>query len=113
VHIWGGETTVALPESPGQGGRNQQFALAAARVISGREDILLLAVGTDGADGVTDDAGALVDGGSLSRGEDGGYDAEDCLKRAAAADFLGASGDLIHTGPTGSNVMDLIIGYKT
>ena len=112
VHVWGGETTVTLPENPGQGGRSQQLALAAARVIAGREDILLLAAGTDGADGVTDDAGALVDGGSLSRGEDGGYDAEDCLRRADAAEFLEASGDLVHTGPTGSNVMDLVIGYK-
>lgn len=112
VHIWGGETTVTLPENPGQGGRNQQLALSAARVLAGRDDILLLAAGTDGSDGVTDDTGALVDGGSVARGEDGGYDAEDCLKRADAGDFLEASGDLIHTGPTGTNVMDLIIGYK-
>lgn len=112
VHIWGGETTVHLPDNPGQGGRNQQLALAAARALAGREGILLLAAGTDGADGVTDDAGALVDGGSVARGEDGGYDAEDCLKRADAGDFLEAAGDLVHTGPTGSNVMDLMIGYK-
>ena len=53
-----------------------------------------------------------MDGGSVARGEDGGYDAEDCLKRADAGDFLEAAGDLVHTGPTGSNVMDLMIGYK-
>jgi glycerate 2-kinase len=112
VHIWGGETTVTLPENPGQGGRCQQLALAAARGIAGHVDILLLAAGTDGADGVTDDAGALVDGDSVARGEEGGYDAEDCLARADAGAFLEASGDLIHTGPTGSNVTDIIIAYK-
>ena len=113
VHIWGGETTVKLPAHPGQGGRNQQLVLAAARRLAGSQDMLLLAGGSDGSDGVTDDAGALVDGGTLSRGEDGGYDAVDCLRRADAAAFLEASGDLIHTGPTGTNVMDLIIGYKS
>lgn len=112
VHVWGGETTVHLPDNPGQGGRNQHLALAAARALSGREGVLLLAVGSDGSDGVTDDAGALVDGGSLMRGEEAGYDAADCLQRAAAGEFLEGSGDLIYTGPTGTNVMDLIIGYK-
>ncbi len=113
VHIWGGETTVILPENPGQGGRNQQLALSAAIALAGCSDILFLAAGTDGSDGVTDDAGALVDGNSMARGDDGGYDAEDCLKRADAGDFLEASGDLVHTGPTGTNVMDLMIGFKT
>lgn len=112
VHVWGGETTVKLPENPGQGGRNQHLALAAARVLTGHDGVMLLSAGSDGSDGVTDDAGALVDGGSLARGEDAGYDAADCLARAAAGDFLEGSGDLIYTGPTGTNVMDLIIAYK-
>lgn len=112
VHVWGGETTVKLPENPGRGGRNQHLALAAAEVLSGHEDAWFLAAGTDGNDGVTDDAGALVDGGSLARGEEGGYAASDCLRRADAGAFLEASGDLIYTGPTDTNVMDLIIGYK-
>lgn len=112
IYVWGGETTVKLPENPGQGGRNQHMALAAARILAGRDDIWLLAAGTDGSDGVTDDAGALVDGGSIARGADAGYDAEDCLRRAASGAFLEGSGDLIYTGPTGTNVMDLIIGYK-
>ena len=112
LHVWGGETTVKLPENPGRGGRCQQLALAAAQILSGHEDTWLLAAGTDGNDGVTDDAGALVDGGTLARGEEGGYDAADCLKRADAGMFLEASDDLIHTGPTGTNVMDLMIGYK-
>ncbi len=112
VHIWGGETTVKLPPNPGQGGRNQHLALAALRALAGRRDIALLSAGTDGSDGVSDDAGALVDGASLQRGEDAGYDAADCLKRADSASFLEAAGDLLHTGPTGTNVMDLVIGCK-
>lgn len=112
VHVWGGETTVKLPEHPGRGGRNQQLALAAARTLTGHPGVFLLAAGTDGSDGVTDDAGALVDGGTLERGRDAGYDAAASLVRAAAGDFLEASGDLVYTGPTGTNVMDLVIGYK-
>jgi hydroxypyruvate reductase len=112
VHVWGGETTVKLPEHPGQGGRNQHLALAAARALTGREGIHLLSAGTDGSDGASDDAGALVDGGTLERGGDAGYDAADCLRCAASADFLEGSGDLLHTGPTGCNVMDLVIAWK-
>ncbi|HEX4299571.1 MAG TPA: DUF4147 domain-containing protein [Gammaproteobacteria bacterium] len=111
IHVWGGESTVRLPPDAGAGGRNQHLALAAARVIAGHPDIFLLAAATDGSDG-SDDAGALVDGASLERGGDAGYDADLCLKRAAAADFLEGSGDLLHTGPTGTNVMDLVIGYR-
>jgi hydroxypyruvate reductase len=80
-------------------------------VLAGRQDIYLLAAATDGSDS-GEDAGALVDGQSLERGADAGYDAHDCLKRAAAGEFHEASGDLLHTGPTGTNVMDLVIGYK-
>ena len=112
VHIWGGESTVKLPDNPGQGGRNQHLALAAARLLAGDPRCLLLAAASDGSDGVSDDAGALVDGGSLERGSDAGYDAADCLQRAASADFLEGSGDLVHTGPTGTNVMDIAIAYK-
>ena len=112
VHIWGGETTVELPEHPGLGGRNQHLALSAARVLAGQGHAVLLAAGTDGSDGASDDAGALVDGDSVQRGEDAGYDAADCLKRADSGHFLEASGDLVYTGPTGSNVMDLVIAFK-
>ena len=112
LHVWGGETTVALPDHPGLGGRNQHLALAAARVLAGRQELFLLCAGTDGSDGVSDDAGALVDGGTLTRGEVAGYDADDCLRRADSGAFLEGSGDLIYTGPTGTNVMDLVIGYQ-
>ena len=63
----------------------------------------------DGTDGSTDDAGAIVDGGTLRRGRDGGCDAVQCLAAADSGRFLEASGDLVHTGPTGTNVGDLLI----
>ncbi|HEX5340429.1 MAG TPA: DUF4147 domain-containing protein [Gammaproteobacteria bacterium] len=112
LHIWGGETVVALPETVGRGGRNQALALSAARHLQGRDDCWLLALGTDGADGNSSDAGALVDGGSIARGTEAGLDADECLRCADSGAFLEASGDLIHTGPTGTNVMDLVIAYR-
>lgn len=113
AEIWASETTVVLPESPGRGGRCQSFALAAALEIAGRDDIVLLAAGTDGTDGPGEDAGALVDGDTVRRGQAAGFDPRRCLEGADAGSFLQASGDLVNTGPTGTNVMDLIIGLKT
>jgi hydroxypyruvate reductase len=110
--VWGGESTVALPEHPGRGGRSQHLALAAARLIAGHPQLLLLAAGTDGADGVTDDAGALVDADTCARAALAGLDADACLAAADAARALEASGDLLYTGPTGTNVGDLVIGLK-
>ena len=75
VQVWGGETTVQLPPHPGRGGRNQHLALAAALEIAGRPDCLLLAAGTDGSDGPGEDAGALVDGGTIERAVGDGFDA--------------------------------------
>ncbi len=113
AEIWASETTVVLPESPGRGGRCQSFALAAALEIAGRDDVVLLAAGTDGTDGPGEDAGALVDGDTIQRGRSAGLDPRRCLEGADAGSFLDASGDLLNTGPTGTNVMDLIIGLKT
>lgn len=113
LHIWGGETVVELPEKTGRGGRNQHLALAAAINLQGHSDCLLLAAGTDGSDGPTSDAGALVDGESLSRAELDGLNATDYLQAFDAGTFLEASGDLISTGPTGTNVMDIVLGLKT
>jgi glycerate 2-kinase len=110
--VWGGESTIVLPEYPGRGGRNQHLALAAARLIAGHAELMLLAVGTDGSDGVTDDAGALVDAETCSRITLAQLDADACLRRADSAVALAASGDLVHTGPTGTNVGDLAIGLK-
>ncbi len=112
VCVWGGESTVALPPHPGCGGRNQHLALAAARLIAGHPELLLLAVGTDGSDGVSGDAGALVDADTCARVALAELDADECLQRADAGRALAASGDLIHTGPTGTNVGDLVIGLK-
>ena len=113
VHVWGGETVVDLPPMPGRGGRNQHLALAAAQRLAGCDRCWLLSVGTDGTDGVTEDAGALVDGRTLRRAEEEGLDAADALRKADSGTILAATGDLIHTGPTGTNVMDLMIGMKT
>ncbi len=113
LHVWGGETTVTLPGKPGRGGRNQHLALAAAKELAGRKDICLLAAGTDGSDGMSDDCGALVDGQTLARGEREGLSVEDCLRRADAGSFLHATGDLLTTGPTGTNVMDLLLVCKS
>jgi len=112
LRVWGGESTVELPPHPGRGGRNQHLALAAARLIAGRGELLLLAAGTDGSDGVTDDAGALVDADSCARMTLAQLDPDDCLAQADSAAALAASGDLVHTGPTGTNVGDLVIGLK-
>lgn len=109
LHVFGGETTVVLPSHPGRGGRCQQLALAAAVAMQGREGMVVLAAGTDGSDGPTDDAGALVDAETVARGRDEGLDAGTALAQCDAGRFLAASGDLISTGPTGSNVMDVVL----
>ena len=110
--IWGGETWVELPSNPARGGRNQHLALVAAMELEGRRQQVLLSAGTDGTDGTTDDAGAIVDGETVQRGTALGLDAGDFLRRADAGSFLAATGDLITTGPTGTNVMDLAIGVN-
>lgn len=110
--VWGGESNVRLPANPGSGGRNQHLALAAAIAMAGRSETTLLAAGTDGVDGGTDDAGGLVDGGTCARGLDAGLDARSYLARADSGTFLEAAGDLVHTGPTLTNVGDLVLGLK-
>lgn len=112
IAIWGGETTVNLPSEPGQGGRNQHLALAAARELAGSSNCYLLAAGTDGSDGPTEDAGALVDGGTVSRAALHGMEVDRSLANADSGSLLEVSGDLISTGPTGTNVMDLVIGLR-
>lgn len=112
IHLWGGEPTVVLPPRPGRGGRMQALALAAAIELAGRDDAWLLAAGTDGADGPGGDAGALVDGGTLARGGAVYPDAEAALAAADAGSFLAASEDLLRTGATGTNVMDVVIGLR-
>jgi glycerate 2-kinase len=104
--ISGGETTVTL-RGEGMGGRNQEFALAGAIDLAGRENVVLLSGGTDGTDGPTDAAGAIVDGATSRRGVELGLDAKDYLARNDSYRFFDALGDLIKTGPTNTNVMDV------
>jgi hydroxypyruvate reductase len=112
VLVWGGESTVCLPERPGRGGRNQHLALSAALALERAGDGWLLAAGTDGVDGVSDDAGALVDARTCERGRDAGFDPHVSLAAADSGSFLEASGDLLHTGPTLTNVGDLVLAVR-
>ena len=105
--ISGGETTVTLGREPGQGGRNQEFALAAALDIQGLKGALVLSAGTDGTDGPTDAAGAQADGTSVARARALGLEARDHLRRHDAYPFFQGLQDLVMTGPTLTNVMDL------
>lgn len=111
IHIWGGETTITLPEETGRGGRNQSLALALACYLENTKGITILVGATDGSDGATDDAGAIIDGLTLQRAKHIGS-AKDYLMAADAGTFLAEAGDLISTGPTGTNVMDIVIALK-
>lgn len=104
-----GECVVRLPSEPGRGGRCQQLALSAAQRMAGDEGVLL-AAGSDGTDGPDGPAGALVDGGTWQRIADHGIDAASAMTGADSGTALEASGDLIDTGPTGTNVGDLFVG---
>ncbi|RMF56973.1 MAG: glycerate kinase [Calditrichaeota bacterium] len=104
----GGETTVTLKEA-GKGGRNQEFVLAAALEIAGLEHVVVLSGGTDGTDGPTDAAGAICDGRTVTRAEEAGLDARRHLREHNAYPFFEKLGDLLITGPTKTNVMDLRI----
>ena len=105
VYIFGGEPTVKLPENPGNGGRNQALALGIAENIVGRDNIIVLVAGTDGSDGPTDAAGGIVDG---STAKDM-HAVRDALKRADAGTYLREQEAIFITGPTNTNVMDVII----
>jgi hydroxypyruvate reductase len=110
--IHGGETVVRLPGRPGRGGRCQHLAVAAARAIAGHPEYLLLAAGTDGRDGASEDAGAIVDGETAQRARDAGIDLAAALAAAESGALLEATGDLVHTGPTGTNVGDIVLGLR-
>ncbi|MGC9529750.1 MAG: glycerate kinase type-2 family protein [Candidatus Bipolaricaulaceae bacterium] len=103
-----GETTVTV-RGPGKGGRNQELALAAAAGIAGQPGVVIAAVGTDGRDGPTDAAGGVVDGGTAARIRGAGLEPWDCLAQNDAYTALSTAGDLLITGPTGTNVADLCI----
>ncbi|MDQ2692662.1 MAG: DUF4147 domain-containing protein, partial [Chloroflexota bacterium] len=110
--IVGGETTVTI-QGNGKGGRNQELALAAVDELAGAEDVMLITLATDGDDGPTDAAGAVVTGESARRAKLLSLDAADHLSRNDAYSFFEALGDLLKTGPTGTNVNDLIFLFAT
>ncbi|MGE3540568.1 MAG: glycerate kinase [Candidatus Tectimicrobiota bacterium] len=107
--IAGGETTVTLQQDGGLGGRNQEGALAAALAIAGLPRVVLLNAGTDGTDGPTPAAGALVDGETVQRARACGLVPDMFLQRHDSYHFFQALDELLITGPTGTNVMDMHI----
>lgn len=107
VLIAGGETVVTIHDPCGQGGPNQEFALCVALQIDGQDRAVAASVDTDGTDGPTAVAGGLVDGETVARATAAGLDAEEHRRMHSALDLLDITGDLIETGPTGTNVNDL------
>ncbi|HEV2470941.1 MAG TPA: DUF4147 domain-containing protein [Candidatus Sulfotelmatobacter sp.] len=105
--ISGGEVTVKVTNG-GAGGRNQQFTLACAQKISG-ENITVLSAGTDGVDGNSPAAGAVIDGSTIERAQKLGLDVRRSLEKFDAYPLLQRLGDAIETGPTGNNLRDLRI----
>jgi len=109
--IAGGETTVTL-RGQGRGGRNQELALAAAGELAGMEDVLLISLATDGEDGPTDAAGAVVSGDTWLRGMALGLSAEEYLRDNDSYTYFDHLGDLLKPGPSGTNVNDLIFLFR-
>lgn len=116
VLVWGGETTVTLTPDAGLGGRSQELALAAGEILAApggpAGSITMLAAGTDGRDGPTDAAGGWADAGSWARIRAAGRDPAADLRAHASHAALAAGGDLFVVGMTGTNVMDLVLGYR-
>jgi glycerate 2-kinase len=110
--VWGGESVVTLPANHGRGGRNTHLALAFARQLRANEPWVLLSAGTDGTDGPTSDAGAIVDAGTVERATLAGCDVERAWREFDSGAALEAAEDLLHTGPTGTNVGDILIAIK-
>jgi hydroxypyruvate reductase len=106
--ISGGETTVTV-RGTGLGGRNQEFVLTAAMEMQGVEGVAILSAGTDGTDGPTDAAGAIADGATVARARALGLDAARYLENNDSYHFFEPLGDLLKTGPTNTNVMDIRI----
>lgn len=102
----GGETIVTI-QGKGKGGRNQEFALAAAFEIDGFPNLVVLSAGTDGTDGPTDAAGAIATGDTIRRARRRGLDPQKHLAENNSYPFFDALGSLLKTGPTGTNVMDI------
>jgi glycerate 2-kinase len=106
--VWGGETTVTV-RGAGMGGRNQEQALAAALALEGTEELTLMTLATDGSDGPTDAAGGIVDGSTAAAIRAGGVDPVQALGENDSYHALDAGRALLRTGPTGTNVNDLLV----
>jgi glycerate 2-kinase len=115
LHAWSGETTMTLPAAPGAGGRNSHLALAlsvALANVPSLEGTVVLCAATDGSDGSGGAAGGWADAAVIARGARLGLDARDALRRADSGTFLAATGDALVTGPTGTNVMDVVLAWR-
>lgn len=117
VALWGGETTVTMGDARGAGGRCQELALSAAIALNeaagAASGVTILAAGTDGRDGPTDAAGAIIDTGTVARMTEAGVDARDALRRHDAYEALHLAGALLKTGLTGTNVGDVVIAVRS
>ncbi len=110
--VAGGETTVTLGESPGRGGRNLELALSAVEELAGLDNVLLISLATDGGDGPTDAAGAVVSGQTMARAQQQGLLPADYLNRHDSYAYFDRLGDLLKTGPTLTNVNDLAFVFS-
>ena len=107
VVIGGGETTITLTGEYGLGGPNQEFALSSALHFNGMKNVVIIGFDTDGTDGPTRIAGAIVDGSSIERAKDLGVSLGEALNRHDTVEAFEKIGDAIYTGSTGTNVNDL------
>jgi glycerate-2-kinase len=104
-----GETTVTMNGVNGEGGRNQEFSLSAACHIAGKNGMVVASVATDGTDGPTDACGGMVDSGTISRACNAGLDSNQALSLHTSKKVLSATGDLLVSGPTGTNINDVAL----
>jgi glycerate-2-kinase len=109
VVLASGEVTVTIAGAAGRGGPYQEFALAAALEIAGRAELVVAAVDVDGTDGPTEAAGGVVDGETVGRAWAAGLDPLAALAAHTSYDLLAGTGDLVQTGPTDTNVNDLML----
>lgn len=110
--VWGGEPTVTVGDADGVGGRNQEVAFVASMALDGENGVAVASLGTDGIDGPTDAAGGVVDGATASKMRARGIDLHGALERHDSYTALTAAGALLITGPTGTNVNDVIVGLR-
>jgi glycerate 2-kinase len=109
--LMAGETTVTV-RGAGRGGRNQELAFAAAVALEGHPAAAIMALATDGIDGPTEAAGAIVDGATIAQARRLGFDPAACLEDNDTYPPLSRTGSLIRTGPTGTNLSDLVVGIR-